>query len=30
MNLLGFIQSLIPHISKNDVLEDIRITRQEQ
>jgi hypothetical protein len=29
MNLLGFIQSLIPHISKNDVLEDIRITRQE-
>ena len=29
MFLLDFIKSLVPHISKNDVLEDIRITKGE-
>lgn len=29
MNLMSFIKSLVPHIAKNDVLEDIRITKQE-
>jgi hypothetical protein len=29
MDILGFIKTLVPHISKNDVLEDIRITKQE-
>lgn len=29
MVLLDFIKTLVPHLSKNDVLEDIRITKNE-
>lgn len=29
MNLLQFIKTLIPHVSKTDILEDIRVTKGE-
>ncbi len=29
MYLLDFIKSLVPHISKNEVLEDVRVTKKE-
>lgn len=29
LNLLGFIKSLVPYLTKNDIIEDVRVTKAE-